>query len=64
MAFKKTRERITCSKCKKNFTLVTLRYPTYLEEREWDTFYACPYCKNATRIRLNGDEDVRTEKEN
>ena len=56
-------EIIKCLKCNKPFKRITIRFPAKMEgSRFWDTFYCCPYCKEAYKIHLNGDEDIRTEK--
>lgn len=57
------KERIICSKCKKEFILETIEYPTRVEEgRFWDTYYCCPYCGDDTKVHLSTREDVNTYK--
>ena len=56
-------EIIKCKKCGKRFELEFIKHPCKMEDtKNWDTYYLCPYCNDATNVRLSSDEDVKTSK--
>lgn len=56
-------EIIKCKKCGKRFELEYIKYPCKMEnDRNWDTYYLCPYCNDVTNVMLSSDEDVKISK--
>lgn len=58
---KERREKKTCTACKKDFIVVWKTYSSKLDDKR-DSNYYCPYCNKEYEVRLLGNEEVESVK--
>lgn len=53
------REIKLCPKCKKDFIVELITYPSNVDDKR-ESYISCPYCKAyVEKIKLRGNEDIK-----